>query len=77
MPEARIERTDVFLSAAEQDVMDHILAAMQGIQEWGLRSNHTELAMAVHGLQAFVIQHMLQRLNPDDWGCWFEETPDA
>lgn len=65
---------DAALNPNEQAVMDHILAAMQGIQEWGLRANSTELAMAVHGLQAFVIQHMLQRLNPDAWGRWYDDA---
>lgn len=60
------------LDDAEQAVMDHILAAMQGIQDLGLRLNQAELAQAVHVLQSFVIQHMLQRLAPDHWGEWFQ-----
>lgn len=60
------------LNADEQAVMDHILAAMQGIQDLGLRTNHAELAQAVHVLQQFVILHMLQRLAPEAWGNWFE-----
>lgn len=60
------------LDEDEQEAMDHILAAMSAIQGWGLKTNQTELAMAVHGLQAFVIQHMLQRLEPEYWGRWYE-----
>lgn len=62
----------VLLNDDEQAVMDHILAAMNGIQALGLRANSSELAQAVHVLQSYVIQHMLQRLEPDHWGNWFE-----
>jgi hypothetical protein len=59
------------LDEREQAVMDDILSAMRGIQSLGLRTNQTELAMAVHVLQGFVIQHMLQRIAPGHWGAWF------
>ena len=65
------------LNAAEQEVMEHILAAVKGIQDLGLRCNETELTMHIHGLQGFVIQHMLQRLSSDEWGCWFEAIDRA
>lgn len=67
------------LSDDERAVMDHIGAAMQGILDLGLTDTSTnlrvELAAAVHVLQTFVVQHMLQRVAPGDWGQWFKEAP--
>lgn len=57
----------------EQAVLDHIAAAMEGIEAWGLRANQTELAIHVHGLQAFPIQHMLARTSNGQWANWFEK----
>lgn len=60
----------------EQAINDHILAAMNGIRALGLRANETELVIHVHGLQSFVIQHLLQRLGePGHWGAWYEREP--
>lgn len=59
---------------AEQAIADQILAVMKAIQDLGLRANEYELVVAVHGLQAFVIQHMLQRLNPGEFGNWYEAS---
>jgi hypothetical protein len=61
------------LNAEEQAVMDHILAAMQGIYDLGLKpdTNSSELSSAVHVLQSFVILHMLQRVAPGHWGEWY------
>lgn len=56
----------------EQAVMDHILAAVEGIQDWGLQANGTELAIHTHGLQSFAIQHMLARQPGGTWSSWFE-----
>lgn len=74
-----MEERRAVLNAEEQAVMDHISAAMAGIQgPLGLREidgqyvNINELVVAVHTLQSFVIQHMLQRIEPDKWGKWFE-----
>lgn len=63
------------LDADEQAIMDHILAAMRGIIDLGLKPTpnlRNEMAGAVHVLQGFVVQHMLQRLAPDEWGSWYE-----
>ena len=51
--------------------MDAIGDAMGRIHDLGLRANGGELAAAVHVLQGFVVQHMLQRVEPDKWGNWF------
>lgn len=60
--------------------MDCIGRAMGGILDLGLRKDtdnlRVELAAAVHALQAFPIQHMLQRLAPECWGKWFNEPVD-
>lgn len=63
----------VILSPDEMEAMGHVLAAMSIIKGWGLLHNETELAIAVHGLQTFIVQHMLQRLEPEHWGKWFGE----
>lgn len=60
------------LNKDEKEVMDHIIAAMEGIQAWGLRANETELTIHVHGLQSFVSQHMLGRQSDGAWSNWFE-----
>jgi hypothetical protein len=69
---ARYLASQVILDQEEQAVMDAILAAMEGIKAMGLIANEGELAHHVHGLQGFVIQHMLQRLSPEKWGTWYE-----
>lgn len=58
--------------AAEQMISDHILEAMRGIIALGLTVNKTELSIHVHGMQQFVIQHMLQRVG-GEWSSWYEE----
>lgn len=67
--------TRAVLDAEEQEVMDHINAAMKGIVDLGLKMDSdnlgTELCLHVHGLQGFVVQHMLQRLEPHEWGKWY------
>lgn len=60
------------LTDAEQEVMDHIGAAMKGIQKLGLSCNETELAQAVHSLQIFVMVRVLNRIDPEYWGDWYE-----
>lgn len=63
----------VALNAEEEEIMDHIDAAMRGIDALGYESlsARLELKIHVHGLRGFVTQHMLRRLNPDIWGKWF------
>lgn len=75
------------LDADEHEVIELINGAMGRINGWGLQHNHAELVQAVHVMQGFVVQHMLQRLNPSYWGQWYdltattvtptEELPDA
>lgn len=62
------------MNAEERKVMDHILAAYNGIQEFGggLSANSSELSTAVHTLQGFVIQRMLSRADPKTWGDWYQ-----
>lgn len=67
------------MNAEEREVMDHILAAYNGIREFGpgLSANSTELTQAVHTLQGFVIQRMLARVAPDVWGDWYQGSPTS
>ena len=58
------------LDADERKAMDHLLAFMKHLRKWGMDANQTELAMAIHTLQGFVVQHMLHRLAPDCWSSW-------
>lgn len=69
---------EVFFDEKEQECNNHICAAMNIIiNEWKLDMEASNLANEmcnyVHGLQSFVIHHMLERLNPDDWGNWYGE----
>lgn len=52
---------------------ESLLDAVSRIQGWGLKANHAELVQATHVIQGFIVQHMLQRLNPDAFGRWYEE----
>lgn len=67
------------LTFEEQDALDKILAAMHAIQKLGpegLKYNSEELAAAIHVLQAFVKQHVLHRLFPDEWSQWYALDDD-
>jgi hypothetical protein len=60
------------LDAEEREAMDHLLAFMEiVVQRWNLRTNHDEMAAAIHVLQGFTTQHMLARVAPDHWGDWW------
>ena len=64
------------LDQREREAMDHLLAFMQIIEsEWHQLHNQTECSIHVHGLQGFVVQHMLQREGEGDWSHWFAEIP--
>lgn len=65
--------TQPSLNSEEQQIMDQINAAYQGILKLGLSHNIEELTAAVHTTQQFVIQHMLYRLNPENWSNWYEK----
>lgn len=66
------------LNDEEQEVITLLSAVVQHIYDWGLRANQGELIQAVHVIQGFIIQHMLQRLSPE-WSKWYvvrDEAPD-
>lgn len=73
--------TDLAFSPEELQVIEHINAAMRGIQALGLRKDTSnldvELAMHVHGLQMFVVKHALERIefNGVSQGKWFCNHP--
>jgi len=60
------------LDQQEIAAMEYLLSSYKTIKEWGLRANEAELVAAVHVIQNFIVQHMLQRLNPEDWGSWYD-----
>lgn len=59
----------------EQEVLNHISDAVQGLKDMGLEANYTELNSAVHTMQLFVISHMLHRYNPY-FSNWYKEEDD-
>lgn len=71
LPQA-FELTDLEVEASEalHRVM-HIIT-----REWKLKKSDnlpTELCLHIHGLQGFIVQHMLQRMGV--WGEWYEHIP--
>lgn len=60
------------LDEDEQRAIDAILAAGDAILALGLTANRTEFFMHIHGLQGFVVQRMLHRINGDQWNDWYE-----
>lgn len=65
------------LNQTEQAAMDALLQAYNLILDWGLRANSGELTSAVHVIQGFITQHMLQRISPEQWGKWFTAEAQA
>jgi len=59
------------LNETEQAAMDDLLAAADTILSWELKANHEELTAAIHVIQGFIVQHMLQRIAPEAWGHWY------
>jgi hypothetical protein len=59
------------LNKDEQEVFDLLIEARNRIHTWGLKDNLDELDHGFHTVMQFIIQHMLQRENPEDWAKWF------
>lgn len=67
-----------FLTDEEEEAYEAILWAMHAIQDMGLAYNIEEFVGHIHGLQAFVHQHVLHRLNPDYYNDWYtKDEPGA
>ena len=66
------------LNAEEQAASECVVAYLNLVKSWGLQTNTVELVSAIHVLQSFIVQHMLERLAPGQWGSWFqtEVTPE-
>lgn len=60
------------LDADERKALDAILAAGDAVLALGLAHNKVEFYTHIHGLQGFVVQHMLQRIEPEHWNAWFD-----
>ena len=55
-------------SEEEKQVLQCLGKIHQKILDWGLRANVAELVQAVHVIQGFIIQHMLERVAPEEFG---------
>jgi hypothetical protein len=65
------------LTEEEEAAVEHLLAFMEIVKdEWGLFANHDQLVLGMHLLQQFVQQHVLHRLDPDNWSDWYTETEE-
>lgn len=68
----------MILTEKEQKAMKAIAIAMGSIQEMDDRRslfyNHEELASAIHVLQGFVKQHVLNRQDPKYWSDWWGDN---
>jgi hypothetical protein len=80
-----MEMSDIAaLTPGEKRASDAILAAMDAIRNIEedtnpdpkarrkLYYNTEELAQGVHVLQSFVKQHVLHRIDPQEWSDWWE-----
>lgn len=67
------EPSALVFNEEETAIDEHIVAALHGIHDLGLKVNHQELAHAVHTMQLFVIKHMLQRLGSPEFSDWYEK----
>ena len=59
----------------EEAVASELLVQFQQIVtgDWSLRVNDSEFHGALHILQSFIVQHMLQRQEPEHWAIWYDE----
>lgn len=64
----------VALLGDEEKAMNHLLEYMKILKSWGgWETNNTDRTLALNILQSFIIQHMLARLNPDQWSNWYKK----
>ena len=59
----------------EEAVASELLLQFQQIVtgDWSLRVHDSEFHGALHILQSFIVQHMLQRQEPEHWAIWYDE----
>jgi hypothetical protein len=71
------QKLDSLFSVREQKAWDTIIEAMVAIQEMDERGrlafNTDELATSIHVLQGFVKQHILWRLDPEEFSDWWDD----
>jgi len=60
------------MTEEEQEIMDHITAAFNGIVKLGLTYNKDQLAIGTHMMQQCIQQRVLHRWYPDVWSNWYE-----
>jgi hypothetical protein len=61
----------------EVAAMSEINSFTARIYDWGLCTNKSELIAATHVLEGFVIQHMLHRVQPNQWSDWYSAGDDC
>jgi hypothetical protein len=68
----------VQLNSDEQEVMDHLTGVLEiVIERWRMKHNMQEVISAAHTLQSAVVQHLLNRVNPDQWSSWWDRKKGA
>lgn len=74
-----VRKAGVFVSAdnpasldrEEEKAMNLLMVFMEIVRkDWKMTANGSEFTSAIHVLQGFVVQHMLHRLNPEEWADW-------
>ena len=74
MSETEIRKiANVEFDAEEQKANSALIEAMQIIiHDWNLyEGNRSEVAAAIHTIQLFIIQHMLQRVGANGFNPWY------
>ena len=62
----------IALNIEEESASSLLLKTYYQILDWGLNCNQGELTHAVHTIQMFIIKHMLQRLEAEDFSPWYD-----
>ena len=65
------------LTPEERRAMDATVEVLDALHDMGVKYNLDELTAAIHVLQGFVKQHVLNRLDPAYWSDWFGENDGA
>lgn len=60
------------MTPEEQEIMDHITSAFNGIMKLGLTYNTDQLAIGTHMMQQCLQQRVLYRADPETWSNWYE-----
>lgn len=64
--------SDLTPNIEERAALDAVLDYLDIVRGWEPIANMNELIPAIHVLQHFVIQHVIHRADPDNWGAWYK-----